>query len=679
MSSIPTNVGRASSLLIQQIQLSNFRRTNLSLFEVQNQLATGRAILRPSDDAVKSAAIGTLDDRIDRSAQTIRNLDVARSKHDLIDNALVQAGDYALEAKTIASEQINLGSTANERRAQSQIVDSLVSGLFELVNSEQGGEHLFGGTRLTRQPFEVFGSGYRYVGETERLTTDTGLGREVPVTLVGPSSIGSDLARKQGTIDLDPDLTPETRLTHLRGARGLGAEGGPIEFSFNGGAAVSVDLTGADRIEDVITRLDAAIREYETTNAVTVLGPAGIGVNGEAITIDVAGPGNTLTISDVGLTTSALDLGLAVSPTFSDVQPLGADLSPELTLSSTIASLTGLTDVLDSIRISNAGLSSVVDLSGATTVEDIKSAIEAAGVGVRVQINEARTGIDIINTVSANPDQALSIEEVSGGTDTATLLGIRTLAADTPLSSFNDGRGVSVVSGATDPVTGLPDSARDVDFTITLGDGTVFPVDLRPQDATTVGAVIARINAQAAAAGVAVPGDFEAALSDGPNGIVLAQNAGFAGPLSVDRQNNSPASEQLGLDGGTYDAASATFAGEDRAKVVVDSLFTRLLALRDALASNDDFGITLAGGNFESSSDSIAESRALVGGFSRRIEAAQQREEDLTLVDEQVRSELRDLDFAEGATRLSLLQTQLTAGLQSAAASQQLSLLSFLG
>ena len=67
------------------------------------------------------------------------------------------------------------------------------------------------------------------------------------------------------------------------------------------------------------------------------------------------------------------------------------------------------------------------------------------------------------------------------GGDTATLLGLRSMGLDTPLSVFNDGDGVPIRSGSIDPETGLPDPAADVDFTISLADGRSFEVDLAGQ------------------------------------------------------------------------------------------------------------------------------------------------------------------------------------------------------
>ena len=75
------------------------------------------------------------------------------------------------------------------------------------------------------------------------------------------------------------------------------------------------------------------------------------------------------------------------------------------------------------------------------------------------------------------------LAELAGG-QTATQLGIRSFAASTRLDDFNDGLGVEIISGSVDPVSGAPDPAADIDFEITMRDGTTFSVDL--SGATTV-------------------------------------------------------------------------------------------------------------------------------------------------------------------------------------------------
>ena len=96
MSSIPSNLGRVPDLLRSQYSLSTINRTNLDIFRIANQLSTGKAILRPSDDSVKAASIAAVQTRIDRAEQLSRNLQVADSSLATLDQALGEAGDLLL-------------------------------------------------------------------------------------------------------------------------------------------------------------------------------------------------------------------------------------------------------------------------------------------------------------------------------------------------------------------------------------------------------------------------------------------------------------------------------------------------------------------------------------------------------------------------------------------------------
>ncbi|MEO0630925.1 MAG: hypothetical protein AAFY46_09385, partial [Planctomycetota bacterium] len=208
MSSIPSNISRSPSLLIQQIQLANITRTNLSLFDAQAQLSTGRSLLRPSDNPVAAVTVSALDDSIERSSQRLRNIDQADTNLALIETSLSEANDLLLSAKSIASEQVNLGSTSTERTNQAAVVDSLLAGLLEQMNRQSVDNYLFGGSRISRQPFEEFGTGILYTGESDGLTTDLGLGTSLPVTLSGIDTVGEP-GRVNGTVNLDPQLTDE--------------------------------------------------------------------------------------------------------------------------------------------------------------------------------------------------------------------------------------------------------------------------------------------------------------------------------------------------------------------------------------------------------------------------------------------------------------------------------------
>lgn len=683
MTIIPPNLTRVPSFYGTNLALSNINRNNVSLLRVSEQINTGRAITRVSDDIVKSAAIGVLDDRLERAAQQLRNLQHAQSALNIVDDTLDEASTLANEARTIASEQVSLTSSAAERASQAVVIDQMLNSLMNIANRQSVAGYVLGGTVTSRAPVESFLGYFRYRGENNAgLTTDLDQASTVPITL-GPTALTGLSSRVRSNVDLDPQLTTGSNLSDLRGARGVGITLGTVEVSINGGTRIAIDLQGADTVQDVLDRVTASIRQYETDTSTTVLGPGGLGVSGGGLSIDVAGS-NTVQFFDVGNGITSQDLGLTTVPAaaFTATAGVGQDLGVRLNMRSPVSSLAGVTGALGALRITNAGHTQVVDLSGAQTVEDVKTIIEGANLGVRVVINDAGTGIDVLNEVSAGSRNSLSISEVSGG-DTATRLGIRSLMGDTRISEFNYGRGVSIVHGVTDPVSGNVSGPLNTDMVITLGDAaqSKITIDFTPSDMVSVETVLAAMNsqiqAQLTAAGL--PSDtLSAGLAADGNGITLVQTSAFSNPVTVEPDNNSQAAAGLGLLGGTWNATTGTLTGTDNARVRVDSLFSHLVDLRESLIGNDVSGIGFAGADIETANNSVVETRGMVGGFAQRVEGAITRETDRSVLDESTRSQLRDVDFTEAATRFSMLQTQLQASLRTTALTQQLSILDFL-
>ena len=685
MSAFPLNIARVPNLLTSQIALSNMTRTSVALFDIQTKLSTGRRVNRPSDDPVRAAAILTLDSRLERADQRLRNLSHATTSLNLLDSALAEVSNLILEAKSISSQQSNVGSSAAERTGQALVVQSLLDGLFETVNRKSISGHLFGGSAPAKRPVESFLNGYRYVGQGNGLVTDIGLGSNVPVTLGRGNGIVPNAARVKGLVKFNLPLTPNTRLIDLRGARGLGVSPGVIEFSYAGMPTAQFDLSQADTIQDVVDTLSLAIGAYERSNNVTILGSAGVSINGGSITIDVlpdsnGGTNPALQFYDLTGANAAEDLGLSAANAtqeFTATENAGRGLNPMLTWRTPVSMIDGLP--LGQLKIENGGQTSIIDLTGAKTFGEIKAAIEGARIGVTVEINDARDGIDIVNELSAGRAGALSILEIGAGETTAARLGIRSFASLTRVSDLNFGTGVQVLSGRTDPTSGLVDPALNTDFRITLGNGRSFGVDLRPSDIATVGDLIARINAEAVSQSIAVPGDFEATISATSNGIEFTQDSSYPQPLQVAKLNNSLAFGQLGLGTGTRTNSGATFTSSNTSKVRVTSVFSDLIDLKEALNANDTFGIIFAAEQLEASVDNVSQTRALVGGFTNRVAKATSTQEDQALIDETVRSDMRDLDFARAAVNLSLLQVQLTASMQTTALLNSRTLLDFLG
>ena len=658
MSAIPANLARVPNLLASRIALGGIQGTNRELLLLQVRLASGKEFSRPSENAIGASTVTVLEDAIERRDQRIRNLSQADATLGALDAALADVADILQEAKGIGLSQIGVGSDEATRRNQATVIDSMLGSLTSIANRDLRGIHVFGGDAHATAPFSGLLGGLRYTGTGLGMRADLGLASDIRVTMSGEQAFGALSGRVKGDRDLDPSLTLSTRLSSLDGANGNGVRAGSIEVEVNGTVS-TVDLSDADSVGDIVNRISAAIQATDP-GATVAIDPA----SGDRIAITPSAA-TTVIIRDSNSTTTAGDLGL--SGTYpGGATTTGLDLNPRITELTRLDSLSGMTLPLGEIVIRNGGQARRFDLSTYTTVQDFQNAVVASGIGVRVEIAEDGTRLNVRNELSG---ATMSVEEL-GGT-TATELGIRSFAGSTLLSDFNEGRGVRQADGAIDPITGLPDPAADRDLRITLKDGRAFEVefegDLTVQDA------LDSINAAAAAAGIA-PAEFTAALASTGNGIELS-DATTGTTTLVEDINNSSAATDLGIAGST---STATLSGTDRATVAVDSVFSHLMALRDALLANDERGIEFATERLEADLGRATEARADVGVRSRRLAEATAREEELGIQDMALRSSIQDLDFTAAATRFASLQQQLEAGLAGASRAVNLSLLDFL-
>ncbi|UCD76187.1 MAG: hypothetical protein JSV91_04545, partial [Phycisphaerales bacterium] len=657
MTTFPTNLARVPTTLTSQLLLSSLTNTNQRLMHVNLQLASGKSVMRPSDDAVAGNTIAVLDDILERREQRLRNLAHAEGLLNNVDAALGDGTDLMIEAKSIGLSQIGVGSDAETRANQAKVIDSMLNEMLAIANRQYQDIFFFGGSATARPPMVELLGGFRYQGEGEGIVTDLGLSRSFAITMAGTQAFGAMSQRVQGVRDLDPTMTVDTRLVDLNGARGLGISLGTILVDVNG-TDLSVDLSEAHTVGDVLNTLQTEIQTVDPGATVT------IAASGNQIQITPSG-GVTVTISDPAADATAADLG--INTTFTGpAGGAGADVDPILTEMTPVSSLTGVTVPLGTIRLINAGQTRDLDLSGCQNVQDIMNAVEGLNIGVRVEIAETGDRLNFVNELSGGD---MSIAEVAGG-NTATELGVRSLTGETRLDDFNHGLGVQILSGGIDPMTGLPDPSMDLDFRITLKDGRTFDVDLA--GAETVQDVLDMINGAATAAGIAVPAEFNAGLAVDGNGIELTDNTLPAGnTTSVEALNGSFAAEDLGI---AQSTTSATLTGEDRATVAVDSVFTHLIDLRDALKANDERGIMLATDKLEDDISRLAEARADIGVRTQRVSDATWREEDLKVQDTALRSEVQDLDYTEASIRFANLQQQLQAALMTASQVQTLSL-----
>jgi len=625
--------------------LNNVRRTNVQLLELQAQLSSGLSVRQPSDAPGLAGTIGSLRTVLDDFEQKLINLSRAGGVADLTDQALADVSNLVLEAQAVASSQIGIVASAETRESQAVVVDALLDSLLGIANRQFQNVHLFAGRASDVRPFEEALGGIRYLGSRENLSADLGTVQPLSINTNGVEALGALSRRVEGTVDLNPDATVETRLQDVGGALGRGIGLGDVQLTVNASTA-AVDLSSADNLGDVADLINQAI---------TSLGGGGsLALTADRYTLTAVGP-NTITIADIGSGAVAADLGIDV--TASGGATAGADLDAKLTELTALAQVTVPLDLASGVLISNGIESSIVDFSGAVTIQDMTNTVANAGLGVRLEINDAATGLNLVNEVSGI---ALSLGENGGST--ASDLGLRSFAGTTALADFNDGLGVDNTDGQTD-------------FRIELADGvTSFEVDL--DGAATVSDAVTAIENAAVGAGLTLGVDFSVAMAATGNGLVLTDGIGGAGAFRVVGINGSQAARDLGIDKNV--GAATTLAGDDTATITNDSLFSHLIQLRDALFNNDERGITLAAEGLRRDVDTVAQVRATTGVRANRIANESQRVEGRRVQTESLLSDLRDTDFAEAVSRFALLQQQLEATLQSSSRLLQISLFNFL-
>ena len=569
----------------------------------------------------------------------------------IADSTALSIGELVREANQhLCLDNVDSTAIAEERAAAATLVDSILDQLVSLGNTEYLGSFIFAGRNNTTAPFVRENNNVQFTGDLQPLTVEIAPEMSEEFSLTADQVFGTGRQKLAGYRDLAPAANADTRLTDLQGAIDQGIRLGTVVITGSVIGEVRVDLTGCERLGDVIDKINDTL-------------PASVQVSldpgGRQLVLTSTNPGETLVVTESGQGTVAHDLGLcpAVGPATPQASPVTYnDFGVRLTLQTPITALnqgTGI-DLAGGIIITNGANSISLDFSTATTVQDILNTINASGIGVRAQSNADQTGIELVNLVAG---ARLTVGE-NGGT-TADDLGLRTFRGETRLADLNDGLGVSTGDGN--------------DFDITTSSGTVVGVDI--DGAATIQDVLDRINAAAGAAGV----NLTAALAGTGNGIVLTDNTGGAGTFRVERAENlANAAKDLGL---LQEAATGSnvITGEDVNPFKDESIFTYLIDLRDGLKNNDTRAIEQASQNILAYQGHLEQYQGKLGFMTKGLELRQTQTETAVLSTKTLLSNIKDLDYTEAITRFQNLQTTLQANLQTGGQILNTSLLDYLG
>ncbi len=382
--------------------------TNLGrMTELQEQVSTGRRVNSYADDPQAVGLIQRYEQLIEENSQYMDNIGRARTMVVQTDQALLDLVELMRDARDVGRRELNATSTLETSRIGANEMGSLIEAALAITNQSLEGNYIFGGYRTDQRAFVSSGGEIIYQGDQGIMNAQVGPNTDMGVNIPGSELMGSSTSSLYGYSDLAPRLVSSASLSDI--GYGAGWEPGSINWTDSNGTPLEVDLSGAGTVQDVIDILNAAGLS------------AAISADGTGLTVTDPG-GGPLTISDPAGGDTALSLGIV--GTAADGVVVGNDIrvSPDWT--------TNLTDIeglagglpLGSIELVLDGTSVVIDLSGAATLDDVKTTFEAAVTAAGLPPLAMELSENSLKIISNNAD-VFEVREISGD-DTARRMGL---------------------------------------------------------------------------------------------------------------------------------------------------------------------------------------------------------------------------------------------------------------
>ncbi|MBA4031697.1 MAG: hypothetical protein C0478_12520 [Planctomyces sp.] len=632
------NIGRTPNSLLYGRAANDIQTGTNLISKLQQQINSQQKYSLLSENPTATRQTTALQSLLER-VQGVRSQHTFNQGYlSAADNALGTVNESLIKAKGLLQSGIGSTTTPEEKVGLANEVAALIQSALSAANTQYQDRFLFSGTATGTSPFERIGDTVAYHGNDGAVQAFADINLLVPTTISGVQAFGG--ISSSPVTALQPAIKLSTPLAALKQGRGVSLSS--IDITVDNGTPIekTIDLSGAQTLGDLKLRIEQAFASEAETVTVDIdpLNPGGLRIT----------PSNgTIAVANTGSGTAATQLRIASGPVASVA---GGSLEPAVTLQTSVASLNGGTGIGATagtgLRIVNGDKTSIVDLDGAVTVQDVLQRIRAADPNLSAEIDPAGRGIRVGTRLSgAN----FSIGE-NGGAN-ATALGLRTFTTSTTLSELNLGKGVVFTPGS--PIS------------ITRRDGTTTNVDL--SSATTIQNVLDLFNA-------ADPGVLTASLNATGNGISLADSSG-AGPLTVASSESAIA---LGIDGTENTGAAGVLAGKDVNPQRTNGVFDLLISLEQALRSNDTAELSRLSPLLDKASGQVTITRTQIGTRQQLMDEVGGRLDDQNLLTKEMLSNIFDTDLTEAATQLLQLKQVYEATLQLTAQTLQMSILQYL-
>ena len=137
---------KISTTLSFQRSLDSMQETQAQVAQTREQLASGKAIVRPSDDTMKVSSIENLDRAIAKEETYQVIMDQLKDRYQLEETALTNGSDLLVRIKELALQGANATLSAKDREIIAVEVKGLRDELLSIANSrDEHGNSVFAG------------------------------------------------------------------------------------------------------------------------------------------------------------------------------------------------------------------------------------------------------------------------------------------------------------------------------------------------------------------------------------------------------------------------------------------------------------------------------------------------------------------------------------------------------
>ena len=173
--------------------ITQMNRQQSNVAEMQAKLASGKSLVKPSDDAEKATLIQRLNSAMQRQDIYELTLERADNRIRMEETALTSAQNMLQRIRELAVQGSNGTLSESDRLIVAQEVNSLRDAIFSLANTEdESGNFIFSGTAVEAPAFSKDTDGLiAYEGDQNQISVDISEYRKVSINRPGDAVFSS--------------------------------------------------------------------------------------------------------------------------------------------------------------------------------------------------------------------------------------------------------------------------------------------------------------------------------------------------------------------------------------------------------------------------------------------------------------------------------------------------------